>query len=94
MNAVVAEGLVVDPGVEALGVSLPLAVVDEPGTYVCDWSGHLLRVPETDRGASRFATVCEAGSRRWTVTRISPDPQLSRFEARALAHRFGLIVNF
>jgi hypothetical protein len=83
-----------DPEAEGLGVSLPLAALHEPGTYICDWSGHLLRVCETDCGGSRFASTRDANSRRWTATRISADPHLSRFAARALAIRLGLSVNF
>ena len=79
---------------ELVGVTLPLDALKEPGTYLCNWSGHLLRVPEADRGISRFSA---AGARRagtWTVTRISADPQISRYQAKSLADKLGLATSF
>lgn len=29
------------------GVSIPFDSIRAPGTYVCNWNGHLLRVPES-----------------------------------------------
>jgi len=78
----------------SVGVSLPLDALQEPGTYVCNWSGHLLRVPEADRGTARFSGTCGSHAATWTVTRISPDPQISRHEAKSLAERLGLTTRF
>jgi len=93
MNAAVAIG---KPSIEtqSVGVSLPLDALTEPGTYVCNWSGHLLRVPEADRGTSRFSTTGAQRAAAWTVTRISADPQISRYEAKSLAERLGLATSF
>jgi len=92
--ATVSEDRVVELESETLGVSLPLDALDEPGTYICDWSGHLLRVSDADPGTNRFATVRHTDSKPWTVTRISADPRISRLEAKALASGFGLRVAF
>jgi hypothetical protein len=77
----------------SVGVSLPLDALSEPGTYLCNWSGHLLRVPELDRGHPRFSTAGRNAA-TWTVTRISADPLISRHEARSLAQRLGLTTSF
>ena len=93
MNAAVVVG---KPRIEtpSVGVSLPLDSLTEPGTYVCNWSGHLLRVPEADRGTSRFSTGGAQHAAAWTVTRISENPQISRNEAKSLADRLGLTTSF
>ena len=33
-------------GLVSLGVSIPFDSIRSPGAYVCNWNGHLLRVPE------------------------------------------------
>jgi len=81
-------------GTEAMGVSLPLDALQEPGTYVCNWSGHLLRVPEADRGTNRFSAADGRHASTWTVTRISANPRISRQEAKTLADGLGLITSF
>ncbi|MFQ5805689.1 MAG: hypothetical protein ACE5I3_04480 [Phycisphaerae bacterium] len=88
------ENVLVDLAKETVGVSLPLDALLEPGTYICNWSGHLLRVSDTDPDGNRFATLRHTVSEPWTVTRISADPHISRFKAKALAGSFGLSVNF
>jgi hypothetical protein len=79
---------------EPAGVTVPVGALDQPGTYICNWSGHLLRVPATDQGLGCFAALGHLNGAPWTVTRISPDPQLSRVEAKALAGTLGLETNF
>ena len=71
-----------------------LATVHQPGTYICDWSGHLLRISDRDARERRFVELVSAVSGPLTVTRISANPRLSRLEARALAGRLGLTANF
>ena len=75
-----------------VGLPLPLDELTEPGTYICNWSGHLLRVHESD--PARFAAVRRTGGRQWTVTRISNTPDISRVQAKALANRLGLNTAF
>jgi hypothetical protein len=79
---------------ELVGVSMPLDTLKEPGTYVCNWSGHLLHVPEADRETNRFSTAGAGHAAPWTVTRISADPRISRHEAKSLADKLGLITSF
>ncbi len=84
----------IDNGTGPVGVSLRLDALTEPGTYVCNWSGHLLRVPESDRGTSRFSTTHARRAAAWTVTRISVDPRISCYHAKSLADRLGLTTSF
>jgi hypothetical protein len=77
-----------------VGISLPLDGLKEPGTYVCNWSGHLLRVPEADRGIARFSATGARHAAVWTVTRISADPRISRHQAKSLAEKLGLTTSF
>jgi hypothetical protein len=79
---------------ETVGVSIPLDALDEPGTYICDWSGHLLRVSQADLDAGRFADVGHAKPESWTVTRISPDSRISCFDAWKLAESLGVNTDF
>jgi len=82
------------PEIQTPGLTVPLHALDEPGTYICNWNGHLLRIPEAELDASRFAAIRRADSQPWTVTRLSADPHISRFEARALANSLGLSTSF
>ncbi len=92
--AIAAEQFRIVHETEPVGVSLPLDALEEPGTYICNWSGHLLRVHETDRGTRRFAAAAGRHPGAWTVTRISVDPRISRQEAKSLANSFGLSTSF
>ena len=92
--AVASRNLLNDRETETGGVCLPLIGLDEPGTYVCDWSGHLLRMPERDPDRGRFARIGHTDLEPRTVTRISTDPRISQGKARALARSYGLSANF
>lgn len=83
-----------DRGPQSVGTAIRLAAVDEPGTYICNWSGHVLRVTEADVESNRFASVPHAAIEPHLVTRISPDPHISRLAAKTLASSFGLATNF
>ena len=53
-----------------------------------------MRVSESDRDAERFASAGRAHPRLWTVTRISADPHIPRYQAKVLANGFGLCTSF
>lgn len=77
-----------------LGATIPFDVLDTPGAYVCNWSGHLLRVP---RGAVTLGcspAVNLVGNTPLTVTRISDDPEVTISDAKRLAAAYHLDVNF
>ena len=66
----------------------------EPGAYICNWSGHLLRVPEDGVTAGRSPMLSIVGPDPLTVTRISPDPFITVTKARLLASNADVSVNF
>ncbi len=76
------------------GVAMPLNAVTSPGTYVCHWSGHLLRVPPRGLGRDGALGVDIVGSEPLVVTKISDDPDLPLSKARGLAWSFGLTIGF
>jgi len=81
----------VGPGV---GRPVPLDTVSACGTYVCNWSGHLLRVPERSLRPDGSLGVNIVGGEPLTVTKISDDPDVPLHAARGLAWGFGLRIRF
>ena len=77
-----------------LGTQVPFDSINEPGTYVCNWSGHMLRVPEDaiKPGRSPLMNIC--GNETLFVTKISDDPFVAISKARLLAANCDLMVNF
>lgn len=78
----------------ALGASIPFDVVHEPGAYVCNWSGHLLRVHQDVLDHAHQGPVNLIGSEPLLVTKISDNPQIGISRARAIAGQLALAVNF
>ncbi|MFH0980656.1 MAG: hypothetical protein V2A79_03845 [Planctomycetota bacterium] len=74
--------------------TIPWDNVNEPGTYLCNWSGHLLRIPEDGVSAGRSPVVNMIGYETLFVTKISNDPYIPVTKARLLASNFDLKVNF
>jgi len=77
-----------------VGISLPLDGLREAGTYVCNWSGHLLRIHDPEQDARRFSNAGRQNADAWTVTRLSADPHIPRPHAKRLARGFGLCTSF
>ena len=78
----------------ALATQIPHAKVKEPGTYICNWSGQLLRIPQVALQANRRPQVAVAESEELFLTRISPDPAMPISEARKLAAKCGVACSF
>lgn len=76
------------------GKTIPFEGVNKPGTYVCKWSGHLLRVPEADVSTGPWPRMNMFGHGPMFVTGISDDPYIPMTKARLLASNFDLNVNF
>jgi hypothetical protein len=76
------------------GVRVPLDAIRAPGAYVCDWSGHLLRVPPRSLAAEGLLPVNIIGGAPLTATKISDDADVSIARARSMAWGFGLSVGF
>lgn len=80
-------------------VSCPVTTVafesiNAPGAYVCNWSGHLLRVPEDGVIAGRSPLVNIIGQEPLFCTKISDNPYITLTKARLLASNFDIAVNF
>ena len=73
---------------------MPLDVLSEPGAYVCNWSGHLLRVRPDAFPGGRPPGLNIVGDRPLTITKISDDPDVVISKAKRLAAFFNLEVKF
>lgn len=74
--------------------SIPFDTIEAPGTYVCNWNGYLLRVPEGALGPGNRRVFNLVGTEPLFVTKISDDPGLSVGRARQIAGDHALTANF
>ncbi len=79
---------------ENCGQTLPWSSISEPGCYVCNWSGHLLRVPEDAIAPGRSPLVNMVACEPLFVTKISNNPFVSVTKAKLLACDADVHVNF
>jgi hypothetical protein len=77
-----------------VGATIPFDGIQTPGAYICNWSGHLLRVPEDGVTAGRSPMLNIVGPDPLTVTKISENPYITLTKAKLLASNFDLAVNF
>ena len=68
--------------------------ISEPGCYICNWSGHLLRVPPDGIALGRSPLLNMVGSRPLYVTKVCDNPFVTVTKVRMLAADFDLAVNF
>jgi hypothetical protein len=73
---------------------MPFESISEPGCYVCNWNGHLVRVPEDGVAQGRSPLINIVGSEPLFVTKISDNPYIPLTKAKTLACNFDLNVNF
>jgi hypothetical protein len=92
MSAAVAQPMEGWVGLVNPGVSIPFDSIRTPGCYVCDWNGHLLRVPE--RALVPNGVLNIVGPEPLFVTKISDDPALPLTRARQAAADLNLRVVF
>ena len=78
----------------APGTTLPFANTNEPGAYICNWSGHLLRIPQDGVARGRFPLLDIVGHEPLSVTKIANDPFIAVTKARMLAADMDVSVNF
>lgn len=83
-----------DPSTVGFGMQIPFEAINEPGCYVCNWSGHLIRVPEDAVKPGRSPLLSIKGTETLFVTRLSGDPYLPVSKARMLAADCDAVVNF
>lgn len=79
-------------GLVPTGVSIPFDSIRSPGTYICNWSGHLLRVPGSALVPNGVVNI--VGPEPLFVTKISDDPSVPMSKARQAAASLHLSVNF
>jgi hypothetical protein len=77
-----------------LGACIPFDQINEPGAYICGWSGHLVRVPHDGIAPGRSPLINFVGREPMFVTKISCDPFVTLTKARLLASNFDLNVAF
>jgi hypothetical protein len=68
--------------------------INEPGCYVCNWSGHLLRVPPDGIAPGRSPLMNFVGRKALFVTKIGNDPYMAVTKARLLAANAYLDIHF
>lgn len=78
----------------ACGTTIPFESIQEPGCYICNWSGHLLRVPEDGVAPGRSPLVNIIGSEPLFVTKLSDNPFITITKAKMIASNLDCSVNF
>lgn len=81
-------------GAPVLGTTVVFEAIQEPGAYICNWSGHLLRIPEDAINPGRSPLMNIVGSEPLFVTKICDNPWVQVTKARLLSANFDLFVNF
>lgn len=76
------------------GTTVPFESIQEPGCYICNWSGHLLRVPEDGVAPGRSPLVNIIGTEPLYVTKLSENPFVSITKAKMIACNLDCNVNF
>ena len=76
------------------GMQIPFEAINEPGCFICNWSGHLLRIPDDAVKPNRSPVVSMKGLETLFVTKISNDPYVPVTKARLLAADCDVTVNF
>lgn len=79
---------------KGFGTQLPFTSINEPGTYICNWSGYLLRVPEDSIKPGRSPVMDLQGTEPLFVTKITDDPFVPISKARIVAANCDVAVNF
>lgn len=77
-----------------MGSQCPFHRIDEPGVYVSNWDGHLVRVPEDALKQGRSPVIEILGREPLTVTKLHDDPFLAISKARMIAADLDISVNF
>ncbi len=77
-----------------VGAQLPFESINEPGCYVCNWSGHLVRVPEDGVAPGRSPLINVIGPETLFVTKISDNPFITLTKAKMIASNLDINVNF
>ena len=82
------------PEVTDVGAQVQFGFLHEAGAYVCNWSGHLLRIPEGAIKGGRSLRMSFSAKEPLYVTKVSNDPFVPVTRARLAAADFDQPVNF
>ena len=77
-----------------MAISGPFQRISQPGCFVLNNTGDLLRVPADALAEGRSPTLDIVSREPWHVTKIAEDPYIPLSKARALAADMDLPVNF
>ncbi len=77
-----------------VGTTYRFESIQQPGCYICNWSGHLLRVPEDGVAPGRSPLINIVGSEPLFVTKISDNPFITLTKAKLIASNLDCNVNF
>ena len=81
-------------GTHGFGMQIPFEAIQEPGCYIFNWTGHLLRIPEDAIKPGRSPMLNIKGNEPLFVTKIANDPYVPVTKARMLAADVDISVNF
>jgi len=76
------------------GTQIPFESIDAPGCYICNWSGHLLRIPEDGVKPGRSPLLEIKATEALFVTKICNAPFVPLSKARMLAADCDVAVSF
>jgi hypothetical protein len=79
---------------QGAGTQVKFANVNEPGTYVSNWTGHLIRIPDEGIQPGRSPLIEIRGKEPMFVTKLCDDPFIPLSKARLIAADLDLNVNF
>lgn len=79
---------------QSIGMSIPFESIQEPGCYICNWSGHLLRIPEDGVAPGRSPLINLIGTSPLFVTKLNDNPFITVTKARTIASNLDCSVNF
>jgi hypothetical protein len=82
------------PRTQDLGLTFAFDAIPTPGAYVCNWSGHLLRLPREAIGTQGAPALNIVGTQPLTVTKLSHDPYIPLNQAKRLAGELQVEVAF
>lgn len=75
-------------------MKIPFSEIHEPGAYVSNLTGHLVRIPEDAVKPDRTPLIDLVATEPLLFSRISVNPFISLTKARMLAADLDLPVNF
>jgi hypothetical protein len=79
---------------QGVGSRILFSNVNEPGTYISNRTGHMIRIPDDGVCPGRSPLIDIRGKEPVFVTKLSSDPFIPLSKARLIAADLDLKVNF